>query len=288
MTEGRLANIARNVAFGLMLSPFAWASAQDPEEPPPMPDAPQVEVEVPPPAIQEILEDEEQIFLGRIRPVLLAELNVIRQACKPPKEQQASIDRAAAAIMIALLGEYQHQKPTAEKVELEGQAAPGPNYRKSIQDHILKHVIPILTDDQRRLYAAEKDRRDASHRRVVLRMILAELDQRLFLGQAQHAAIEKELSGHMTEPWWPSLFAAMEGDEKAWEIPDKHILPFLTQAQKAVWDDPEFNLFQNGLGGPYDEVVAIMSDLHVGKPAKPVQAPAPPALEPQPGQDVTP
>jgi|GEM_PF-6565943 len=244
MTANRRIHWALGIATWLLVAPpRAWPQVPIAEAPPAL-EIPNAEENAPddapapkPPEVQEeIVENEDQILLRISRPILLAELNRVRKACELTKKQWDKINSEGRSILLEILQKNgEHSEKENAGGGGGGNEVQSVDPRTMVHLHLSKVVRTQLSPEQHRRYQAETEKREAYYKQLGLQLMLIQLDKELFLSSEQHTAIERELSAHTSEAWWPLLSAPTHSGFESLKIPDKHILPYITPIQKKVW-----------------------------------------------------
>lgn len=217
-----------------------------------------------------------QQFTQQYRPVLRAELHLVRTVCGLTNDQRRKIHQAGETAL-----KESATKSAEMQVKMMRGVAAGqmPDMRKSIQDAVSAAVKKHLSADQAARYDAEIEERIANQKRVAVRNSVAMLDEELCLSADQRERISESMSAHWSDNWIQSIELFQYGRQFLFPIPDQCILPFLNETQKAVWQGNR-ETRQNFFGGAFFGGVALDNEpLDDPEPAAP-EAVQPPAAEP--------
>jgi hypothetical protein len=174
-------------------------------------------------------------FTQQFRGILRAEYELLVAVCAPTKEQRKQIARAGekglqgAALKV---GEWQQRG----RVQRAGQPLTNPDPRKIIQDALVAAVSANLSPEQAARYQEEVAERMANQRLVALHNLVEKFDHYLVLTADQRDKLFESLSTHWDDSWCQSLQVFINEDIYFPPVPEKHIAPILTPAQKKVWD----------------------------------------------------
>ncbi len=280
--------VSRSLVLAMALLRHAALQAQEPKpEAPPAPTAPAILRPEPPQAIngpippepdvaEEIQGSPTQQIITVVRPMILAELNLIQKACKLTKEQREALARDTKSIFTKLVderAELDQKNQDANPNDADQQQAEiDINPYKVIRQHFVASVRANLPPEGQRGYEAELQKRDAYYKRISLEHVLTQLDDLLLLSDDQYDRIDRELTAHNSEPWCPSLDSTISNRTAVPDIPEKYLFPYLTPGQKKAWKLVVKQ--ENNSQGPYSEIADLMSDL------PPKRAEAAPAIPP--------
>ncbi len=170
-------------------------------------------------------------FLPQIRPILRAELHLIRTVCKTSEEEQLALARE---------GEKALQLAVDKVAELQVQAQKGnvvvmPDVPNRVQTALAAAVKAKLSPERAERYRAEIDERARVRREVAARNLVAKLDRLLNLSPDQRAKIAAAL-----EESADSLASTVDNliimdTEYYPNLPAPQVVPFLDETQKAIW-----------------------------------------------------
>jgi hypothetical protein len=164
-----------------------------------------------------------------LRPILVAELDLIRETCKLNKEQRSAIKAAGEAGLKELAKKYVEAQQTGS-----GQFSP----RKAIHKKMLDALQKTLAAEQLSDYTAELSRREAHRKRVVILNMVAQLDHKLYLTAEQRDKIAASLESKWRAKWlrWPTATGHQFDQQYVPAIPDKLVTPHLSKLQSKIWD----------------------------------------------------
>lgn len=167
----------------------------------------------------------EQQFGPQLRLMLRTELHLMRLVTQPTKEQYEKI---------AAEGETAFKTMTTRlAVQMrQGQGVGTPDPRTLIADGISAAVQKTLSREQATRYREELDERTAARKRMVVKNLVAGVDRVLLLTTEQRGKLLLILERHWDASWnQPELYMGQYFPM----MPDKEMLPILTDAQHAVW-----------------------------------------------------
>ncbi len=187
--------------------------------------------------------------LRQMRPVLRAEIHLIRTLCKPSPEQLTKLTKAGEKVLRDVAGK-------AAEAQLKMQQGIGvqtvPNVVEEIQ-HALNRVIQAeLSPVQAALYQTETTARMQSERDVAARLLVARFDPVLNLSAEQRDKIAAKLA-KSNNAMAKSLDNLMYANGYLPAVDDSDVVPFLDDRQKTLWRDTQrvhFGVgFQYGIAG---------------------------------------
>jgi len=177
---------------------------------------------------------QEQQFQQQFRPILRAEIAYIRKVCQPTDEQLRNL---------ADEGERHLKSAVKKYAELQARMQNGrwratdrmPDLRTLIREGMAGSVGSHLSVEQAALYRDEIEKRIAQRRQVIVRNIVARLDQDLGLSAEQRDKLVDSLGSHWNDAWGTSLEAYLYSNNSLPQIPDQFVAPLLNDAQKKLW-----------------------------------------------------
>ena len=173
--------------------------------------------------------------LRQMRPVLRAELHLIRNICKPSKDEQAKLAKEGEKVLREVADK-------AAEAQLKMQQGIGvgsmPNAVESIQSTMAAAVKTGLSPAQAARYQAEVDARTKSERDVAARMLVARFDPLLNLSVDQRGKIAAALA-KSNNAMAKSLDNLMYQNNYLPAIDDGDVVPFLDDRQKILWRDTQ-------------------------------------------------
>ena len=173
-------------------------------------------------------------FLPQVRPLMLAELHVIRAACDPTKEQRVALAREGDRVAEEATRKYA-ESYLAMQQRGRNAADPVPDPGAVIVAGLTRFVQEHLTPDQAGRYRAEVEKRAAALKALVVHNLVAGLDEELVLSTDQRAKLEEFLSSRWNPAWGSSLQVFLYGANYFPELPSDPIASMLGEAQKKVW-----------------------------------------------------
>jgi hypothetical protein len=237
---------------------------------------------VPAPAPAAQLDAQVQQFIQQFRPLFRAEYYFLRRICDLAPDQRKQVAREGERAV------HDAAKKFAELQQkmMQGGWQAGTQYpepQKVLEDVLSQSVTGLLSPAQRARYKEEIDKRIAYRKQVALDNLVAKLDSDLVLTALQREKISESLSSHWNESWSQSMQMLMNIEHFFPNIPDKLVVPFLTDNQKKSWQRIPRNqnvFFGFNFGGmqvdndPLDdpELVAARQETEAGEKQKEEQA----------------
>lgn len=223
-------------------------------------------------AVPKIDDETAQQLLLQYRPLLTAELELLRQTCDLAPEQRPKIKAAAEA--------------SVKQIVLHGGKVPEMNGfvdadagSTLVRASLRKALAEALSPEQAASYARRLEKRTVRRKRAAIQLTVARLDAVLYLTPEQRDKISNGLTGSWQESWegWLSMMD-MPGNCLP-DAPDNCIVPHLSAEQAAVFGGMEkvnfsIDVFDANQGVQETED----ADWWNGKPAKaPEAAPGQPS-----------
>jgi hypothetical protein len=176
-----------------------------------------------------------QQWSSQFRPFLRVEYQFLRTVCEPTKEQRRPIARAGEEALrdgATKFAEWQLNRNGMIRI---GGSAAGPDVRKIVQEGLAASAKAHLSPEQQERYRREVEARAAEQKRLGVLNLVARLDQFLVLSAEQRDRISASLSSHWDDSWSQGIESSNLVDAYFPMIPDQHVAPFLSPAQKTVW-----------------------------------------------------
>jgi hypothetical protein len=169
-----------------------------------------------------------QQYVQLLQPAMWRELDFVRQVCNLTPEQRpkvkaaadAAVKKAAKAITRPQGGVQSHPTAAAQMI------------RDSVADELKKSLTP----QQLEHYADEDAGRTAARKDATIRSVVSKLDGAMYLTNEQREKIMAELNSSWERDWEKWLDMYQYGEQYFPEIPEKHVVPHLTDEQKIVWN----------------------------------------------------
>ncbi len=176
-------------------------------------------------------------FIQQYRPLLITELNFIRQICDLAPEQRPKIKAA---------GEASVKDAALKMAELQGGRVRGvriakvvqneqPDPRRMIREALAKVLQETLTPDQMAKYTGEATQRTVRRKRAAIRCVVARLDATLCLAPEQRDKIAASITVGWQDKWELWLMLSSYGDQYFPVVPDQLVASHLNVDQKSVW-----------------------------------------------------
>ncbi len=181
---------------------------------------------------QKLLKAQVQELTAHRRPLLLVELQFVRVACGPTKEQRRQIAEEAGRLLEKTVTESARE---AQARERKGQAAQAeePDSWKVTQAGLAIIVKSHLSPEQWARYQEENRKRSAHRKQTGIRNLLVQLDRELSLTKDQRVKIGESLGAHWNDAWYSQ--EALFDSGSLPKIPDPFVVPFLTKVQSTLW-----------------------------------------------------
>ena len=175
-------------------------------------------------------------FTQQYRPILMMELNFIRQMCDLKPEQRPKIKATGEAAVTQIVRQLAEQQGRAMRGVnfVEREAAPA-DPRKFIRDALAKVLKETLTEKQMAKYTDEATKRTAVRKRAAIHSAVALLDGTLCLTAEQRDKITESITANWQDNWEQWLMLSMYGGQYFPTIPDQHVTTHLNAEQKSVW-----------------------------------------------------
>lgn len=233
------------------------------------------------PTLKDVIEQ----TTNEYRPFVRSELQFLRAACgltieqcRPlAREARRLLDETARADGAAKF--HESKRPVGNPPQASGAELDDPCVR--LERGLTKMAEVQLTSEQTTRYREEIARRNVYRKLAGVRNLVARLDRLLLLTTGQRDQISAAVSANWNDAW--GAFALLENDEMP-KIPDRYVAPFLTQAQRTVWDKLEktevgmesnrLKLAAQMIEGVWDFAIELGEADNQRAPA-PVPAPAP-------------
>lgn len=176
-------------------------------------------------------------FTQQYQPILMTELNFIRQMCDLKPEQRPKIKAMGEASVKEVVRRLAEQQGRAMRGVnfVEREAAPA-DPRKFIRDALAKVLKETLTEDQMAKYTEEATKRTALRKRTAIQSAVALLDGTLCLTAEQRDKITESITANWQDNWEQWLMLSMYGGQYFPTIPDQHVTTHLNVEQKSVWN----------------------------------------------------
>ncbi len=176
-------------------------------------------------------------FTQQYQPVLMTELNFIRQMCDLKPEQRPKIKAVGEASVKEVVRRLAEQQGRAMRGVnfVEREAAPA-DPRRFIRESLAKVLKETLTEEQMAKYTEEATQRTALRKRAAIHSAVALLDSALSLTVEQRDKITESISTNWQDNWEQWLMLSMYGGQYFPTIPDPQVVTHLNDDQKSVWN----------------------------------------------------
>jgi hypothetical protein len=187
-------------------------------------------------------------FSRQVRPVLRAELHMIRTVCKTSRDEQVALADDGEKTLKDVAGEAAE---TQIKMQQGVGISTSPNTPHAIQTGLLKAVEARLKPEQAARYRAEVAAREKEDRDTAARSLVAKFDRVLNLSPDQRRKIAAALA-ESDHPMARSLDNLLYNNDYLPSVPDEVVTKFLDERQKSIWRGTQrvhFNTFNYGIAG---------------------------------------
>lgn len=187
-------------------------------------------------------------FVRQVRPIVRAELHLIRTVCKTSKEDQIKLSQEGGKVLKEVAGKV------AESQFKMLQGIANPTFFSTpteVQKAMAAAVKTILTPEQSARYQAEIDTRARAERAIIARALVAKFDRILNLSPDQRTKITASIA-KSDSPTAKSMNNIMYNNEYIPAIPDADVVGFLDAQQKTIWQGAErvhYSSFSFGISG---------------------------------------
>jgi hypothetical protein len=213
----------------------------------------------------------EQQFLPQFRRILTNELRFIRTVCKPTAAEQKTIQAAGDAALKSTLKKFGDMQRKAQQGRVQQQSA-WPDPRQLIADALAESVRKTLSAEQAERYQSELEKRAAARKHAALANLVAKLDRDLILTSEQRDKLTAALESNWNDAWGGQLEVFLYGDDFLPVLPDKLVLPLLTEKQTNIWKATRKH--QNTIGGWAGFGIGFFGDVDIEVEVVPADAPA--------------
>jgi hypothetical protein len=236
-------------------------------------------------AVEPTLEDRIQQLTETYRHVLVSELHFIRSTCRLTAGQRSQIAGDAGKLLTKTVDTAAKMRIAHKPGGAQARLAPLPDrpdplarLQQGLADIVKARVAP----EQWARYQDETATRSAHRKQVVIRILVAKLDGKLFVSPLQRDQLSASLSSHWSDAWLRQSFAIFsDSDDQFPQVPDQHITPFLTKTQKEFWlgsEKPELedsSSLAEIMGQLMEGLPSEFDDLPGQRPHEPDQAQEP-------------
>jgi hypothetical protein len=220
----------------------------------------EVQVEVQPGLLQmarlaaPVEEGDEATPMG-LRALSNAELYFADRVCQLTPEQRRAV-KAAGDACVKSIGRRLHNGQQGNLfIALFGTNRP-PNPYRLLDKGLSKAFKAQLSPEQWQQYRAECDKRTTYRKAATVAVLVARLDEAVFLNDEQREQVTAALTAQWQESWYLSLEFWEQNEQYFPVVPEPTIAPLLTREQRVLWqqlqkisaDDlaPNFDLLVEG------------------------------------------
>jgi hypothetical protein len=170
-------------------------------------------------------------YAGQFKPVIRAELHLVRTVCSPTEAQRMQIARDADQKLMETATRF----AKIQQEMRQGRArTENPGAREVLMEGLGVVLKAHLTPEQWTRYQAEVERRNTYHREVAARNVVVKLDHELSLTGDQRVKILESLSSNWSDLWCQTL-DMLQYDQFFPKVPDEYVVPYLSKAQTDAW-----------------------------------------------------
>ena len=173
-------------------------------------------------------------LIRQIRPILRAELRLIRTVCKTSEEEQRALAREGEKALQLAVGKVAEMQVKAR----QGIGSAMPDVPNEIQSALAAAVKSRLSPERVERYRAELDERARIRREVTARCLVAKLDQLLNLAPEQRVKIAAALQ-ESADSLASTVDTLIHNSSYYPNLPPNQVVPFLDERQKAIWNNTQ-------------------------------------------------
>jgi len=174
----------------------------------------------------------------QFEPHVKAELSLANRACQWTADERRKAIAAAVDFLRTYSRNVVNQNGALNQgmMLFVGEAPQGLADPHSTFDTKLGAVLLTqMTDQQRKAYQQEREKRDAFVTEAAIENIVAQMDERLELAPDQRRRIIAALRANWKDAWTPPLQLFVQMPQYVAAAPEEHVLPLLTPEQRVVW-----------------------------------------------------
>ena len=175
-------------------------------------------------------------FIPQVRPILRAELHLIRTVCKTTEEEQRALAREGEKALKVAVDEFAEMQVKAQQGR--GMTSTMPDIPNEIQSALAAVVKAKLSPERAERYRAEVDERAKVRREVTARNLVVKLDQLLNLSPLQRAKIAAALQ-ESAESLASTVDTLIHNTSYYPNLPPDQVVPYLDERQKAIWNSTQ-------------------------------------------------
>lgn len=170
-------------------------------------------------------------FTEQYRPILLRELNFIRQTCDLTVAQRPKVKAAGEAALKKAV------RRTAEVQvnQMAGRSSQQVDPSKVIRDDLMRALATTLTPEAMEKFTDAVDKRTALRKRAAILCAVARMDSVLCLTNEQRDKITSSITAAWQDRWEQWLMLNIYGEQYFPTVPDAQVVPHLNADQKTVW-----------------------------------------------------
>ncbi|MEX2112514.1 MAG: hypothetical protein WD845_04975 [Pirellulales bacterium] len=195
-----------------------------------------------------------QQWLVQFRPMLLSELNLVRQVCDLTPEQRPAIRAAGEKSLREAAVQYAKHQQNGRVVRGQLQSQPSPS--TIIRQGLAKAVESTLSAEQFARYSEQAKARAEQRKRATILGVVARLDGTLSLSLEQRDKIADALSSRWRDDWEQWLMVNRYGEQYFPQVPNDVLVPHLDSSQRTVWSGVQKISvgFQGSVAQPEEDV----------------------------------
>ncbi len=182
-------------------------------------------------------------WASQLRGNLRAEYQVILTVCEPTRAQRREIARAGERGLTTAATKFlewqmlPHGFVLKDGIQQLDDKERRPDPHQILRATLTESLKAQLSTDQVARYQRETELRDADEKQMIIRNLVVQLDQLLFLSASQREKLVAAFSQSKDDSWLPPLQRILNngGSNQQIPVPDPLIVPELTSTQAKIW-----------------------------------------------------
>lgn len=208
-------------------------------------------------ARQQQLDARLQQYVQLLTPSMWNELDLVRQICDLTPEQRPVVKAAAEAAVKEAAKVIVQPQAVGVRNQIAVVQRSQPTYgNQVIHDKLSESLKTILNEDQWKHYEQEDAARTAAKRKTTITATVALLDNAVYLSHEQREKISEALDKNWQREWEQWITMHQYNGQYFPQVPEQHVVPYLTAEQKVVWDGMQkimINGWNNNRNRPPDD-----------------------------------
>lgn len=184
----------------------------------------------------------EQQFRPHVQRLVQAELGFLRAASQPSPQEFRNVRKAAQAAgadVLKSLVDQQGPRGRIRGINVFLGGAQRPQVQKDLQESFRDALVEIakanLSVEAVDRYRRECNQRIQAQKTAGVLSLVAALDDRLYLSEAQRGQLQSELEKGWQDKWQSALTLMVNNPEYFPTVPDALVIPHLSHFQVEVW-----------------------------------------------------